>query len=209
MTQLTFSPYKDAGSPTLTKVDGIMTTAYKAGERGRWLSNYVDAAAGEQHTLTGEYRVSDGAAVQIAVVFWKADDPRQYLSTASLPPYTDPQEDFAAFSLPFTVPNGAGRYRVEARSWTGSGVGESRNLLIDAEQPDPEPDPDPTPDPNWPQRELTGFVRGRMATIQDVSDPTAELPEWECLPLTGMAWGDNIYLTIVRPEPDPEPEPEE
>lgn len=198
MTTLEFRGYRDAGAPTLQEVDGVLSIAYEAGERGRWLTDNITAVPGEVHTVAGQYRVSDGAVAAPVVVLWKAGQQWQLHGTVAADVLRDALEEFAAFVVTFNVPEGVDAFRVELRSWAGGGVSEFRGVELD-----PEAVPEPPPDPDLPQRELTGFVRGRMLTVQDVTAGGAELPEWECFPVRGMAWGDDIFLTVVRPEPEP------
>lgn len=201
MSELTFKGFKDAGAPTLSQVDGIMSVAYAAGERGRFLTENITAAPGEAHRVTGEYRVSQGATAAPVIVFWKAGENWQFHSSEQGPPLTAASEAFAPFEIPFTVPEGADSFRVELRAWTGSGVSEFRDVELD---PPIAPEPEPEPEPDLPKREWTGFVRGRMLTLQQETTPEAEAVEWPCLPVVGVEWGGDLYLTIVQPEPEAE-----
>lgn len=198
MTVLEFRGYKDAGAPVLQEVDGVMSISYGAGERGRWLTDNITAVAGETHVVRGRYRVSEEATALPVVVFWKEGPPWQYHSQVMAPVLTVAQEAFQNFEILFTVPDGVAEWRIELRAWSGHGTSEFTAVTVDEELPQPPPEPD------LPQRELTGFVRGRMLTAQDVTAGDAELPEWECFPVRGMAWGDDIFLTVVRPEPEPD-----
>jgi hypothetical protein len=201
MSKLIFKGYKDAGNPVLSEVDGIMSIAYRPGERARWISQNMPDSPGAEHVVRGSYRVSSGAAALPVIVFWRPDG-KTYLSSIKGEELTTPSAEFMPFEIAFEVPANAGSWRVDLRAWTGSGVTEFRNVTLD-EQPLPDP---PEPEPDLPQREWTGFIRGRMLTLQQVTTAEAEAVDWPCLPVIAVEWGDNLYLTIVQPEPEPEPD---
>lgn len=204
MSELTFKGFKDAGAPELSQVDGIMSIAYAAGQRGRFLTENIEAVPNETHVLRGEYRVTDNATALPVVVLWKPGAPWQLFGTIKTPVFTNPGPDFIGFELSFTLTEAVGSFRVELRAWAGSGVTEFRNVTLDEEiLPDP-----PTPEPE-PQIEWAGFIRGNQMVLQRPTTEGQALADWPCLPVIAVEWGDNFYLTVVRPEPEPKPEPVE
>lgn len=203
MAELTFKGYKDAGNPVLSEVDGIMSIAYRPGERGRWISQNVPDLPGIEHVVRGSYRVTSGGNALPVIVFWRPDG-KTYLSSIKGEELTTPSAEFLPFEIAFEVPVGAGLWRVDLRAWTGSGVSEFRDVTLDGQTlPDP---PEPEPEPDLPKREWAGFVRGRMLTLQQQTTAEAEAVDWPCLPVVGVEWGGDLYLTIVQPEAEVEPE---
>lgn len=202
---LTFTPHVDSGHPSLVEGPGNRNyhISYKTGEKGRWLGDNLPAVPGETFTVSGKYAVSQNAVAQPMVIFWKAGAKWELHSTVSAPPRVEFSEDYYDFAMSFTVPDGCDSFRVELRAWMGHGTASFHSVQITDEEVDiPEV-------PDLPVRDLVGHVVGRMLMVQDVTDPSAELLPWPCYNVVGMAWGDDFFLTIIRPEDeDPDPDPD-
>lgn len=204
---LEFKGYKDAGAPIFSTVDGLMSINYAAGQRGRFISNlnFLVATENEAHVVTGKYRVSSNATALPVVVFWDTStDPWTYKGSARGPLLDLSSEAFQPFKISFATPQGVGAFRVELRAWAGSGTSE-----FTAVQLDPAEEPEPEPEPTLPMHEWTGFICGNQMTLQRPTTPEQALAGWPCLPVIAGEWGDNFFITVIRPKSEPEPsEPE-
>lgn len=180
---LSYRPYSDQGAPHFAEEPpGTFAIRIAPGERGRWLvTPDLALRAGQSLVLSGELGAAlEGGEAEVVVVFWR-DEPGLVLHSTRRAAALAGERPFTAFAYAFAVPPGVKGLRVDVRAWTGAGRAAVRGLALAEPDAPPEP-PEPEPETGLPLPALPG--------------------ERPLRPLSGYAWGDNIFLVLHPPPPE-------